>query len=103
MRFRLLTYLVVIAASSCHPDSEAPNSSGGVTLELTLSSTNLNRGQSDTVAMTITNTASKTVALNGGVCEPRAIIVDEHAHVVAGAEPCILVLRRLQIAPGEQY
>src|SRR6266576_3007666 len=70
---------------------------------LTLSSNQLNGGQSDTLAMTLTNTTSRSVSLSTGACDPRPIIVDTHNHVVVGAEPCILILLRLQLAPGEQH
>ena len=104
MRSRFVAFLMVIATFSCRRDAEAPSSSAdGVTLALTLSSNQLNRGQSDTLAMTLTNTTSRSVSLSTGACDPRPIIVHTHNHVVVGAEPCILILLRLQLAPGEQH
>ena len=106
MRIPVVPCLVAIAVLACRDEPSGLSETRGVTLNLTLSSTNLTRGQQDTITMTVTNTNPRRVTLTGGACEPRPYVTDSHGDVVVppgGAWPCILLLRRLQLVPGERF
>lgn len=96
--------LLVVTGLACQGD---PSSSvAGVTLDLAVARTTLQRGELDTLTMTVTNTNAFPVSLSGGACEPSVYIVDGLGTTVVpagGGWVCIAMLRRLRLAPGEQY
>ncbi len=98
--------LLTVAALACYGEPVAPNSARGLTLTLTLSGSDLQRGQPDTVLMTLTNANRHAVSLSGGVCEPRPYVSDARGVTVVpegGDWICIALLRRLILAAGERY
>jgi len=98
--------LITVAALACSGEPVAPNSAGGLTLTLTLSRTELQRGQPDTVFMTLTKTNRHSMSLSGSVCEPRPYVGDARGVTVVpegGDWICIALLRRLVLAAGERY
>ncbi len=104
MRLSRFAALVFLIAAACS-DSAGLGSTTGVTLTLVLSTTNLRRADADTITMTVRNNGPRGVTLTGGVCEPRAQVVNGSGEIVVppgGQAPCVLVLRRLELAPGEK-
>lgn len=104
MRTRTFASLLVLAGLACQGD---PSSSvAGVTLDLAVTRTTLQRGELDTLTMTLTNTNAYPVSLSGGACEPSVYVVDGRGATVVpagGGWVCIAVLRRLNLAPGERF
>jgi intracellular proteinase inhibitor BsuPI len=105
---RPLTFasLIVVAALACQREPVSPRSAKGLTLTLALAQTELQRGEPDSVVMTLTNTNRHYVSLSGGACEPRAYVRDASGVTVVpqgGDWFCIAVLRSLVLAPGERY
>jgi hypothetical protein len=106
MRPQMFAILVGIAMLACREEPSGLSSARGVKLDLALSSTYLSRGQPDTLTMTVTNTSPRLVVLTGGVCEPRPYVTNSQGQVVVpagGQWPCVLSLRKLQLAPGERF
>lgn len=106
MKPRTFALLAVVAALACHNEPLAPSSADGLTLTLALTRAELQRGEPDTITMTLTNTNRHSVSLSGGVCEPRPYISDARGVTVVppgGDWVCIALLRRLDLAAGEQH
>jgi len=106
MNHRLFATLAIGGALvACHGEPFASSAAGGLTLSLALSRTELQRGEPDTLTMTLTNTNDHPVSLSGGACEPRPYVADLRGVTVVppgGDWLCILVLIRWQLAAGEQ-
>jgi hypothetical protein len=105
MRCRTFGSIVIVATLACHDGPAAPSSVAGVTLTLALTHTELQQGQPDTIAMTVTNANSHAVSLSGGACEPRVYIRDASGVTVVppgGDWMCIALLRTLNLAAGER-
>ena len=104
MTLRMFASLLVVVGLACQGD---PSSSvAGVTLDLAVTRTTLQRGGLDTLTMTLTNTNAYPVSLSGGACEPSVYVVDGRGATVVpagGGWVCIMVIRALRLAPGEQY
>lgn len=104
MKRRTFAALLVLAGLACQGD---PSSSvAGVTLDLAVTRTTLQRGELDTLTMTVTNTNAYPVSLSGGACEPSVYVVDGRGTTVVpagGGWVCIMVIRALRLAPGERY
>src|SRR5881409_3808561 len=106
MKPHMFAPLLILVVLACHNEPIAPSSAAGLTLALAPSHTELQRGQPDSLFMTLTNTNGHSVSLNGGVCEPRPYVTDAHGVIVVPAGGdwiCIAVLRRLVLAPAERY
>ena len=98
--------LIILAILACHDEPVAPSSAAGLTLALALAHTEVQRGQPDSVFMILTNTNPHSVALNGGVCEPRPYVSDAHGGIVVPAGGdwiCIAIVRRLVLTAGQRY
>lgn len=105
MNRRTFASLVIVATLACHDGPAAPSSAAGVTLALTMTHTELQRGQPDTITMTLTKANSHAVSLSGGACEPRLYIRDASGVTVVppgGDWMCIALLRTLNLAAGER-
>ena len=105
MRPRTFASLAVVTALACHEGPTTPSAAGGLTLALALARTELQRGEPDTITMTLTNSNAYPVSLSGDVCEPRPYITDAHGVTVlpsGGDWFCIDVLIRLTLAAGER-
>src|SRR5437879_12623183 len=76
MRPRTFASLAVVTALACHEGPTTPSAAGGLTLALALARTELQRGEPDTITMTLTNSNAYPVSLSGDVCEPRPYITD---------------------------
>src|SRR2546425_8007721 len=77
MDSRLFAALAVGALLACHREPFAPSAAEGLTLSLTLSGTQLQPGEPDTIAVTITNTNRYAVSLSAGGC-PVVFRSEEH-------------------------
>ena len=105
MRSLWFVGLAAFATFGCR-ESTAPASAGDVTLTLALSATNVRRLVDDTITMTVRNIGPRRVTLTGGVCEPRAQVVNSSGEIVeppGGETPCVRSLRRLELAPGQAF
>jgi hypothetical protein len=106
MRPRTFAPLIALAALACHAEPVSPSSAEGLILTLTVAQAELQRGEPDSVVMTLTNTNRYSLSLSGGACEPRPYVRDASGVTIVprgGDWFCIAVLRRLVLAPGERY
>jgi len=105
MNRRLFAELAIAGVLvACQGEPVAPSAAGGLTLSLALSRTVLQRGEPDTLTMTLTNTNDHPVSLSGGACEPRPYVADPHDVTVVppgGDWFCIAVLVSRHLAAGE--
>ena len=98
--------LVALGALACQSEPVAPSSAKGLTLSLAAAHQEIQRGASDSLVMTLTNTNRYSVSLSTGACEPSPFVKDARGVTVVpagGGWICIAVLLRLVLAPGEQY
>ena len=105
MRRLLLAPLAIVAALACRNQPMAPASAAGLTLAVTLTGTALQRGESDTITVTLTNTSAHTVSLEVGGCPLLFFVTDARGATVVpsgGNWFCIAILTRLTLAPGER-
>ena len=105
MDSRLFAALAVGALLACHREPFAPSAAEGLTLSLTLSGTQLQRGEPDTIAVTITNTNRYSVSLSAGGCPVVFYVTDVRGVTVVpsgGGWVCIAIISRLTLAPGER-
>jgi len=98
--------LLALGAVACQSEPVAPSSAKGLTLSLAVAHKEIQRGASDSVVMTLTNTNRYSVSLSTGACEPSPFVKDARGVTVVptgGGWFCIAVLLRLVLAPGERY
>ncbi len=97
--------IAMIALTGCSHAPLAPDAAQGLTLTLTLSSTQVQRGRPDTVAVTISNTNRYPVSLSAGGCPILFYVIDGAGKTVVpsgGGWFCIAILTQINLAPGEQ-
>jgi hypothetical protein len=102
---RWFALLAVGVLFACH-EPFAPSSDRGLTLSLTVAPTELQRGEADTITMTLTNTNRHAVSLSGDACQPRGYVTDPRGVTVippGGDWLCIALLQRRVLAAGERF
>jgi hypothetical protein len=104
MRPPLIAPLVIVAALGCHDQPFGPSTARGLALALELAKTSVPQGDPDTITVTLTNTNPYAVSLEAGACALLAYVTDADGVTVfpsGGNWYCIMILRRLTLAPGE--
>ena len=104
MNPRLFAVISTGALLACVGDPFGSSSTAGLRLSLALSGTQLQRGEPDTIAVTITNTSRHSISLNAGGCPLLFYVTDARGVTVvpsSGGWVCIMILTRLTLAPGE--
>jgi hypothetical protein len=105
MERRIFTVLAIVSALACHDHPLAVSSAQGLTLTLALTRTSLQRGEPDTITVTLKNIGLETVSLDVGGCPLLFYVTDARGATVvpAGGEWfCIEIVSRLTLAPGDQ-
>jgi len=103
MNSRLFAALAVGGLLACHGEPTGLSSRGGIRLSLALSAPQLQRGELDTIAVTITNTNRYSVSLSVGGCPLLFYVTDARGATVVpsgGGWVCVLIVRQMTLAPG---
>ncbi len=106
IKFHSYASLLALGALACQSEPVAPSSAKGLTLSLAAAHKEIQRGASDSLVMTLTNTNRYSVSLSTGACEPSPFVKDARGVTVVpagGGWVCIAVLLRLVLAPGQQF
>jgi len=105
MNLRLFGAFAVGAVLACQGEPLGPSSAGGLTLSLALSSLQLQRGEPDSIAVTLTNRDRNAVSLSAGGCPLLFYVTDARGASVVpsgGDWICIDIISRITLAPGAQ-
>ena len=103
MNPRLFVALALGGLLACHGEPTGPSSARGLTLSLAVSAAQLQRGELDTIAVTITNTNRYAVSLSAGGCPLLFYVTDARGATVVpsgGGWVCIAIVRQITLAPG---
>src|SRR6266566_2024386 len=98
MNPRLFAALAVGGLLACHSEPTGPSSRGGLRLSLALSAPQLQRGELDTIAVTIKNTNRYSVSLSVGGCPLLFYVTDARGATVVpsgGGWVCVLIARQM--------
>ena len=101
--FAAVVVLIVVACKHQPTTPRGPSSADGLTLSVAVARTQPQRGDLDTVIVTLTNTNPDTVSLTVGGCPFLFYVTDAYGATVvpAGGEwACISVIAGLQLVPG---
>ena len=107
MKSRIVGFLGTLTVIGCHNEPLASPSAGGISLALSVAHTQFQRGQRDTIAITLTNATDTSVTLNFSTgCQVLPYIANGRGDIVlpsGGDYVCTAAFSKLQLAPGEQH